>query len=611
MLKPIFTLKDHLQETHIFNSRIWVAIGFIILLTALMLARLVYLQVYQHGKYTTLSQKNRLSLKVIEPKRGLIYDRNGTVVAENIPVFNLEITPEYITDMQAVVEKIQQLIQLSDDERELFFERYKQTPAYGKVTVKVQLSEDDVAKIMVNQYDLPGVEINARLVRQYPLGPVMAPVLGYVARINAQELSNLTSGNYRADDYIGKMGIEQSYESTLRGKTGYHQVESDAKGRVMRTVNTTPPVAGHNLHLTIDSRLQQAAYDAFKNQPGAAVAIDPRNGEVLALVSNPSFDPNIFIKGISQQNFQALQQSSTLSMFNRALRGRYPTASTIKAFIAIASLNHAAIPNNFRIRDPGYFKLPGSQHVFRNWLRSGHGIVDLYKAIVVSNDTFFYHIAYQLGIKELATILAAFGFGEKTGIDVFEESAGILPTPRWKQKTLGKKWFAGDTINTGIGQGYTVSTPIQLANATATLAQRGQRYQPFLVKTLGNLDNIIYQQQPKLVQSIPFSKSSWQQVVTAMQDVIIMREGTGFRFGRETPYSVAAKTGTAQVYSLKGEKALSYHDTPENLRDHSLFIMFSPVEQPTIALAVIVEHSNQAPVVARKIMEQYWQGLSS
>ncbi|GAB4391715.1 MAG: penicillin-binding protein 2 [Gammaproteobacteria bacterium] len=574
-----------------------------------LIARLVYLQIYQHKRYTTLSNKNQLSLVPIAPNRGLIYDRNGVLLAENIPAFSLAITPDRVKNVKQLLIELSELFpEISEQDRNLFYKQYKQHRRFEPIPLLVKLTHEQVARFSTNQYRFPGVIVQAHLIRRYPLGDLMAHVLGYVGRINQQELHRVDAINYSATNYIGKLGIEKFYEDLLHGKVGHQQIETDASGHVVRVLKRTQPIPGKNLYLTIDSQLQKTALEAFGGNRGALVAIEPETGEVLALVSSPTYDPNLFINGIDADTFAQLQNSPKQPLYNRAVRGQYPPASTIKPFYALQGLNTYAVTQYTRIYDPGWFKLKNSAHIYRDWLRTGHGWINLSRAIIVSCDTYFYELARRLGINLMNDILAQFGFGTKTHIDIAEEVPGVLPNPEWKMRYRHHRWYKGDTIITGIGQGFMLATPLQLAMATATLAERGQRFRPHVVKQIESADGTINKVLPYLESPVNIQNpEAWDIVLHAMRGVITKRYGTGYRFGQHPPYSVAGKTGTAQVVSNIHHDPQTQRSIPVHLRDHSLFIAFAPYHHPKIAVATIVEHNTEgyAVTVTRKVIDAY------
>ncbi|MBB71908.1 MAG: penicillin-binding protein 2 [Legionellales bacterium] len=583
--------------------------GVVLFLSLCLFARLVYLQIIEHEHYQTLSKKNQLAFLPIPPKRGLIYDRNGVLIAQNMPVFTLELIPSQIANVDETITELQKLVDISPHELAVFQRLRKQTRRYDPVPLKLKLENSEVAKFYVNQFRFPGVFVQAQLIRYYPLGPAMANVLGYVGRINAYDLENIDQTQYVASNYIGKVGIEKYYERQLHGRVGYQQVETDASGQIVRVLERTQPKAGEDLTLTIDSNLQLAAQNALGDKRGAIIAINPNNGEILAMLSNPGYNSNLFVEGMSSLEYKALQDSPDQPLFNRALRGQYPLASTIKPFMALEGLLSKTITANDQIFDPGWYSVKHSSHKYRDWRKGGHGWVDVHKAIVVSCDTFFYDLASNMGIDKIDDILQKFGFGHATQIDMGEELAGLVPTPDWKKQHQGTPWYPGDTVISGIGQGYMLTTPLQLANATAILAKQGQGYQPHLLLKTTPADGKPVQQQPLALQKLNIPHRDWQTVIDAMVGVIKSPVGTGYRFGKTAPYSVAAKTGTAQLVSESSRAASD--NVPTRLRDNSMFIAFAPVNKPQIAIAVVVENDPSAANVARKVMDQYFAHQST
>jgi penicillin-binding protein 2 len=602
-------IKNHLHEIQLVTQRSIVALIFMLILILLLIGRLGYLQLAKHTLYTTLSQKNSLELIPIEPTRGLIYDRNGVLLAENIPVFSLDITPYKAGNLTVALSEISKVVNISPADLAQFQKQLKQHRRFDVITLKLKLSEIDVAKFYENAYRFPGFAINAHLIRHYPFETTFSHVLGYIGRINMDELDDIDTINYSATNYIGKLGIEKFYEDELHGTVGYQQVENDASGLPVRILNQIKPVPGKTLYLTLDSRLQIAAEKALAGHRGAIVAIEPKTGQVLAMVSEPSYEPNVFVGGISSDDFQKLQQSPDKPLYNRALRGIYPPASTVKPYLALEGLDSEVISTDTTIFDPGWYKLKNSTHIFHD--HHSHGSVNVYRAILSSCDTFFYDLAMKMGIQHIDHILSAFGFGELTGIDLEEELPGVVASPEWKRRIKGVTWYPGDTLISGIGQGFMQATPLQLAVAVATLANHGEHYAPTLL--LGDQDpgQHYHAQAPNLTNTITLKdKRTWTTVIDAMQGVITAQGGTGYRFGH-APYSVAAKTGTAQVYNY-AKRGIDDPDAnadqshlAEHLRDHSLFIAFAPVENPQIAMAVIVENSKEAASVARQVMDYY------
>ena len=583
--------------------------GLVIVLSLLLLVRLGYLQIIQFSRYETLSLKNQMSIIPIAPPRGIILDRNGIVLAENIPVYVLEITLEHIKNKDKIIAQLRTLIpSISDDDVENFEHARAQNRSYTPIPLKLKLTEEEVAIFATHQYRFPGVTIKARLMRYYPLGEIAAHVLGYVGRINVKELNQVDDINYRGTNFIGKTGIENYYEDKLHGKVGYQQVETDVRGRTVRVVSKTPPLSGEKLVLSLDIRLQQAAYEALKDKRGAVVAIDPRNGEVLVLASSPSFDPNLFVNGIRTEDYKILSNTINRPLYNRAVRGLYPPASTVKPYVALAGLENGTVDTTYSIPDPGFYRLPNVKHIYHDHKRGGHGMVNVHRAIMMSCDTYFFHLGHRLGITAIAQMLAQFGFGELTHIDLTEEAPGILPTIEWKRKVKGVPWYPGDTLISSIGQGFSLASPLQLANAVATLSQKGIRYRPHLLRrSVQNDSNKVYPYSPIQESTVQLKQvEHWNVVIEGMRAVIIDNEGTGYRFGRKAPYTVAAKTGTAQVFSGRQYINTRYENIPPLLRDHSLFVAFAPVEAPEIAIAVMLENDNVASAVARTVMDAYF-----
>lgn len=582
---------------------------FVTFLTLIIVFRLGYLQIYQYVRYHTLSLKNQMSVIPVPPTRGIILDRKGVVLAENIPIYALEIIPERVKNLPTSFKKLRKLLpSITEEDIQRFYQMRKQNQSFVPLPLKLKLSQEEVATFASKQYQFPGISIKAKLMRYYPLGEATAHLLGYVGHINAKELAEVNLSNYRGTNVIGKAGIEKFYEPFLHGKTGYQQVESDVSGRILQVIYKKNPISGEKLHLSLDASLQKISFEAMKNKRGAVVAIDPRNGEILAMVSTPSFDPNRFVTGMTSTEYQSLAKSVDKPLYNRAVRGLYPPASTIKPFIGLAGLQKGIIDERYSIYDPGWFSLPSVTRLYRDWKKTGHGTISLKRAIAVSCDTYFYQLGHKMGITAIEEMLVQFGFGHLTHVDLVEEAAGLVPSKRWKEQTKGSTWYPGDTVITAIGQGSMLASPLQLANATASLSLKGRRFRPHFLKasTPSDLEEIGEQ---KIVEEYPIQlkdKYHWQLVIEGMRAVIQSEEGTGRRFGRNAPYSVAAKTGTAQVVSGQQYEKVAYEAIPERVRDHSLFIAFAPVENPEISIAVIVENDLAASSIARKILDGYF-----
>jgi penicillin-binding protein 2 len=610
------TLKDHFFESRLFMGRVIALVLFAGILLLVLLGRLWYLQVIEHEHFTTLSEDNRVKLQPIPPNRGLIFDRNGTLMAENLPSYRLEITPEQVDDMGATLSALEDIIGIREIDRTRFEKLLKSKPGFEAIPLRFHLDDREVAQFSVNRHKFPGVEITAGLARHYPHGKVAAHALGYVSRIDEQALKSVDPSNYRGTTHVGKIGLEKTYESLLHGTVGYQQVETTAQGRVLRVLKRTSPVSGRNLYLTLDLQVQAAAEQAFGDYSGSAVAINPNNGDILAAVSLPAYDPNAFVNGIDYADYAALKDNKQEPLFNRTLRGQYPPGSTIKPFMGLAGLEQGITGAHSSTYCPGFYTLPGNTRKYRDWKRKGHGTVNLHSAIVQSCDVYFYDLAGSLGIDRIHDYLGHFGFGKPTGIDIQGELSGLLPSKEWKRRRRNEPWFPGETIITGIGQGFFLVTPLQLATATATLAKNGLVLKPKIVhvEQEANRDELL-PHQPELVETITVSNQDhWDAVIKAMIDVVHSPRGTARKIGDDSPYRIAGKTGTAQVFGLDEDEEYDAENLIRKLRDHALFIAFAPVDDPQIAVAVIVEHGggggSVAAPIARAIMDAYLQKTS-
>ncbi len=590
-------LRDHQRELYYFQLRLAIAGSVVLFAFFVLLVRFFYVQVIQHDYYHTLAEQNRIFIVPVVPNRGLILDRNGVVLAHNFAAYTLEITPSLVGDLEQTITDVSKLVEVTPKDRKRFQKLLEEGHDFASIPIRTRLNDEEVARFAVNNYRFPGVEINARLFRHYPNAEIASHVVGYIGRISDNDVDDLrdqgTAANYSASDYIGKVGLEQRYEKELRGVTGYEHVETDANGKSVRTLRSILPVSGNNLTLALDAKLQQV-------------------GGVLALVSRPGFDPNLFVEGIDPQNWDVLNNSPDHPLNNRALQGMYPPGSTFKPFMALAGLELGRRKPGFTISDPGYFVLSGGGgHVYRDWKAGGHGMVDLHKAIVQSCDTYFYGLAQDLGIDAIHQFIGQFGFGKLSGIDIDGEVAGLLPSQEWKQRRFQQKWFVGDTISIGVGQGYMLTTPLQLAFATAILANDGRVFRPHLVKQIrdSQTDAItVIEPQPRA--EIPLSTENVARVRDAMVDVT-KPGGTAGWAGLNAKYLFAGKTGTAQVIGLKGQK-YDEKSVNERHRDHALFIAYAPADDPKIALAILVENgghggSTAAPI-ARQVLDYYLLG---
>ncbi|MEO1956962.1 MAG: penicillin-binding protein 2 [Methylophilaceae bacterium] len=608
-------LKNYHRELRHFKLRLIVLGGVVLLGFGILLFRFYFLQVSSYEHYHALAENNRISVIPIAPTRGIITDRNGTTIAHNFFVYTLEITLAKVDDLDKTIAELSKLVEISSNDIKRFNKLKAHNHGFESISIRTRLSEVEAAKFSVNRFRFSGVEIKSRLFRHYPNGKLGVHIAGYIGRINDKDIAKLKKegvlSNYKGSGHIGKSGIEQSYEKQLHGKAGFQQVEINADGKVVRVLSSTAPVSGKNLTLSVDLKLQEIAEKAFGARRGALVAIQPKTGEVLALVSMPTFDPNLFIGGIDATNWQRLNESADRPMINRPLMGVYPPGSTFKPFVALAGLE-AGERMPPRIKDPGYFILPHSTHRYRDWKVGGHGLVDIKRAITVSCDTFFYGLAIELGIEKLSTFVRHFGFGKRTGIDIIGESSGLLPTPEWKMRRYKEPWYKGDTVVVGIGQGYVLTTPMQLAHATAALANRGAAMKPHLVSAITDVktgETTLVK--PVVSEQIALTESNLEIVKAAMLDVTLPG-GTASRVGRNAGYSIAAKTGTAQVIGIKQDEKYNAKNIAARHRDHALFIAYAPVDDPQIAIAVVVENGGHGGSVAgpivRQLMDYYLLG---
>lgn len=608
LFEPLKKPPKNLQE--ILGFRLIFLQCFFILLAIVLVIRLAFLTYMQYTHFATLSLKNQMKIIPLTPPRGIILDRNGVILAENRPIYVLEVIPNKVAKLNESIEKLQKLMpSITEDDIKRFQKELKQKRRDTPCVVKMHLNTEEVAIFASHQYQFPGFNISAQLMRHYPHKKKLAHVIGYVGRINEQELKSIDSINYQGSNFIGKQGIEKFYEDILHGTVGYKQVETDVNGKVIREISKQPAISGYKLYLTLDYRLQKVAYKALKGVEGSVALIDVRDGGLLALVSRPSFNPNLFITGIPSKDYSVLLNAPERPLFHRAVRGLYPPASTVKPFMAIAGLNAGVVDEKFGIRDPGWFMLPGVSHRYRDWKRTGHGVVNVTRAVMVSCDTYFYTLGHRLGITGIASMMKNFGFGKMTGIDIPEELPGIMPDPVWKKLKKHQSWYPGDTIITSIGQGFWLASPLQMAHAAATLSQKGVGYQPHLLKAMIDEKDKKTNFKPVANQPIVLNDQKyWELVHEAMHSVITNNEGTGYRFGRDAFYQVAGKTGTAQVFALsQNDHNKKTIITNKYLKDHSWFIAFAPVDNPEVAIAVMVEHDVLASQVARQVLDAYFK----
>jgi penicillin-binding protein 2 len=602
------------RELHQFHLRVGIAAMAVLIAFGLLGSRFFFLQVVQHETYQAKAEENRISIVPVAPNRGLIVDRTGQVLARNYSAYTLEISPRKVRNIDSVIDQLSEFVDIQPRDRSRFRKLLAETRNAESLPIRTRLSDEEVAKFAANRYRFEGVDIKARLFRQYPYGDTASHVIGYMGRINQADQAKLeeegVDANYRGTDFMGKSGVEASYQDELHGVTGLEQVEIDAAGRGIRTLSRTPSQPGNNVALSLDFTLQQVGENAFGDRRGALVALEPSTGAVLAFISKPGFDPNLFVDGIDPQSWTELNTSIDRPLLNRAVNGVYPPGSTFKPFMALAALELGKRNPRSTIHDPGYFEFGGRR--FRDSKKGGNGTVDLMKSIVVSSDTYYYQLANDMGIDAIAGFMKNFGFGARTGIDLVGESSGVLPSPEWKQKRFRRpeqqKWYAGETISIGIGQGYNAYTPIQLAQALATLINGGTMYKPHLVSHIENVRTGEQKRiEPEVVQRVPFKPEHVEFVKRAMAGV--NREGTGARAFAKAEYTSGGKTGTAQVVGIKQNEKYEESKVAERLRDHSWFIAFAPLENPTIALAVIVENggfgARAAAPIARTMLDYH------
>ncbi len=616
--------KNPERELFLFRRRLSIAGVLVMVALGGLLGRFFYLQVVQHRHYETLAETNRIAIVPIVPNRGVIRDRNGVVLAQSYSAYTLEIQPSRVKSLDETIDALAEIVEIAPRDRRRFRKLLDESRNFESLPIRTRLTDDEVARFAVNRYRFPGVEIKARLFRQYPYGEIASHVIGYIGRMNDRDLARVDewgeAPNYKGSDYIGKVGIELAYERELHGTTGVEEVEVDAGGRAVRTLSRAAPASGNDLTLSLDIKLQEVAEAAFGARRGALVAIDPTNGEVLALVSRPGYDPNLFVDGIDSANWELLNESPDKPLLNRPLRGAYPPGSTIKPFLALSALASGRRTPAQTIYDPGYFQLPGVSHRWNDDKVGGHGSVDMYRSIVASCDTYYYILASETDIDDTYRFMSELGFGRRTGIDMEGELAGVLPSREWKrQRFAGKeyredhrKWFLGDSISAGIGQGYNAFTPIQLAHAIATIANDGVSYPPHLVKTIRSTGaDEVREVAAQPTNTLPVKPEHLAVIKSAL--VGVTREGTSASAFARTAYTSAGKTGTAQLFSLKGEKYVAGR-VDERLRDHAWYIAYAPADKPRIALAVLVENggfgAQAAAPIARRVFDYVLTGAT-
>jgi penicillin-binding protein 2 len=611
-------IKNTEREIHLFRTRIVFLGVFAFFCFCLLLSRFVWLQIVKHDVYALQADENRISIVPIVPNRGLIMDRNGVVLARNFSAYTLEITPSKIkADLDIVIDDLSALVDIQPKHRKRFRKLIEESRSFESLPLRTRLTDEEVARFTAQRFRFPGVEIQARLFRQYPLGEVASHVVGYIGRISRKDAESIDemedSANYNGTDHIGKEGLEKSYEAILHGKTGFEEIEVSAGGRAVRTLSRNPPTPGKNLILSIDIELQKVVEEAFGDQKGALVAINPATGDVLAFVSKPTYDPNLFVEGIDQQSWNDLNTSEDLPLVNRPLTGAYPPGSTYKPFMALAALELGKRTTTQSIVDPGFFTLGG--HLFRDDIKGGHGVVDMYKSIAQSCDTYYYLLANDLGVDAIHDFMKPFGFGQKTGIDLEHERQGILPSTDWKRRNYSKpgqqKWYAGETISLGIGQGYNTFTPLQMAHAVATLANNGVVMKPHLVQMTEDPQTRKRELTvPSESYRIPLKPENVEFIKQAMVGVTL--EGTGRIAFANAGYTSGGKTGTAQLFSVKKNEKYDAKKLSKNLHDHAWYTAFAPADKPRIAIAIIVENggfgSTGAAPIVRKALDYFLLG---
>jgi penicillin-binding protein 2 len=607
-------MRDHSAEAALFSSRAIICLCFAAGLFCVLMANMYNLQINQFDDYATRSDENRIKVLPIRPPRGLIYDRNGILLAENQPTFDLEVIPEQVKNLNETVKELSALLDIQDSERENFFEEQKHSRHFKPIVLMSNLDDRQVALFSVNQHKYPGVSIESKLIRYYPYGAALTHVVGYVARINNRDVEELTDddqiANYRGTSSIGKLGIERYYEETLHGEAGYQEVEVNNRGRVIRTMKVVPPTPGKDLYLNIDVNLQLQALSLLNGRRGSVVLLDAKDSGILALVTSPSYDPNPFVSGISSKDYQLLQQSPDSPFLNRATQGAYSPASTVKPMLAVMGLDLGKINETDTMFDPGWFQIPNTKRVFRDWKRWGHGNVDVYKAIEQSVDTYFYKLAYDAGIDNIYTYMSRFGFGQPSGIDIDEERTANLPSREWKKRVHKQPWWQGDTISVGIGQGYWTATPIQLAQAVNILANRGQIRIPKLLRSISSPTeqvDVPVIEKPPIVVGNPLH---WQVALDGMHGVVEKRNGTAHKAFLGTTYSAAGKSGTAQVVNIAEDAEYDAEKLTERHRDNAMFVAIAPFDKPEIVATVVIENagggsSNAAPLI-RRLFDGYF-----
>ncbi len=602
------------DEQQLIGKRIVMIGALLILIVLLLVSRIFYIQIIEHDHYTTLSKHNRVKVQPIPPIRGLIYSKDGVLLADNFPSFSLELTPEKIDNIDKTIFELSNLVRIHEDDIKRFKHLSGKKRRFESIPLRVNLMHEEVSVLAVNRHRFPGVDVVARLNRVYPHGDLTVHTIGYVGRIDEQDLLELDESDYSGTTHIGKLGIEKAYEDILHGSVGYQQVEVNAQGRVIRVLDKVPPEPGKNIYLSLDLSLQRAAVKALDGRRGAIVAIEPGSGSVLAMVSSPGYDPNLFVNGIGTEAYRGLLNSTDLPLLNRATHGKYPPGSTIKPFLGLAALENNIRNLHEQTWCPGWYSLKGSKHRYRDWKKHGHGKADLGYAIMQSCDVYFYSLAHEMGIDRIHQALSEFGFGSRTGVDTNAESSGLNPSRDWKRGALGQPWYPGETLISGIGQGYILVTPLQLANATAILANRGKRVLPKLANEYRDpITGAVTRIGSETAGQIAIRQTkNWDDIIQSMIDVVHAARGTARSSGLNAEYQFAGKTGTAQVIGIAQDEEYEEEEIREEFKDHAWFIAFAPAENPRIALAILVENggggSRTAAPIARTLFDHYLIG---
>ena len=610
-----FVLKDTVNESRLLNDRLIAAVIIALVLFIILFIRLSVLQVLEHDHFNLLSDKNRVDIKAVPPQRGLIYDRNGVILAENIPTFSLELIPEQVADMELMLPQLVALFQLTHSEVEEVKKQIQQQSRFRRVVIRQRLTEQEVAIFAANRHRLVGVDVASRLIRHYPHKNLFSHVLGYVGRINEAEQAVIDEQVYKGTLQIGKTGVERYYEATLHGQVGHQRIETNVQGRTVRELAFQPSVPGAALHLYLDIELQKMAAEALADHKGSIIALDPNTGGILAMVSKPDFDPNLFVSGISRQDYARLSKSEDRPLFDRSIRGRYPPGSTLKPFVALAGLETNSISENKTTYCPGWYSLPGQEHRYRCWKEHGHGHMDLTQSIAQSCDVYYYDLASGLGIDPMHDFLSQFSFGQQTGIDLPNEASGLSPSSQWKKEIRGQIWYPGETVIAGIGQGFNQTTPLQLAYATSLLAKKGLSFKPRIVQGVKAAEQKEWSfLAMKKNEPIDLNnKTNWDKVIQAMVEVTAGESGTARKVAVGLPFEVAGKTGTAQVFGIKQDEKYNVEELDKRLHDHALFITFAPADKPEIVVAVVVENggsgSKAAAPMAKKMLDKYFLSM--